>query len=360
MPVKQIVDDWQAIFIQFLPLLISLVVVAAILWATNFFLKKREDTFGAEAHFRRQLIMLLLWVVGIVIVILDLPISEGMRNQLLALFGLLLTAVITLSSTTVAANAMAGLMLRLVRNIRSGDFVEIEGRFGRVSDRGLFHLEIQTEDRDLIAFPNQYLVQHPVKVIRSSGTFVSATVSLGYDTSYVRVEKALLAAAEATGLSDTFVRVVELGDFSVSYRVAGLLEEVKQLLSARSRLRQYMLDKLHGEGIEIVSPTFMNQRQIAPEKRFIPRREVMVEEKKEEEVAPEEIAFDKAEQAQRLEELRHEHESITRELKDMGEVLEKAEGKAKIGLETAVGEKRHRLAQIELEIEALAGETGKS
>lgn len=354
MTILQRFTDWEALLIKLLPLLISLVVVIGVLWSVNFLLKRREDTYGSEARFRRQMIMLLLWVVGIVVVILDLPISEGTRNQLLALFGLLLTAVITLSSTTVAANAMAGLMLRFVRNVRSGDFIEVEGRFGRVSERGLFHMEIQTEDRDLITFPNQFLVQHPVKVIRSSGTFISATVSLGYDNAYSQIEKLLLAAAEEAGLVDPIVRVMELNDFSISYRVYGLLEEVKQLLSARSRLRECMLDKLHGEGIEIVSPTFMNQRQYTPGQRFIPRGRPVPEEKKEEEAAAEEIAFDKAEQAQRVEELQREHEAITKELKDMRDAFDSAEDKARTQLESAINEKQERLTAIEAEIEALS------
>jgi small conductance mechanosensitive channel len=347
--------DWQVILIRFLPLLISLVVVVSVLWISHYYLKRREGVMGSEARFRHQMIMLLLTLVGVVIIILDLPISESMRNQLLTLFGLLLTAVITLSSTTVAANAMAGLMLRFVRNIRSGDFIEIEGKFGRVSERGLFHLEIQTEDRDLITFPNQYLVQHPVKVIRSSGTFISATVSLGYDNSYPDIEKALLAAAEEAGLLDPFVRVMELNDFSVTYRVSGLLEEVKQMLSARSHLRECMLDRLHAENIEIVSPTFMNQRQFAPGHRFLPKQKKAPRAKKIAEAAPEEIAFDKAELAQRIEDLRHEHETASKELKDMQGAFESAEEESvRSKLEQAIGEKQTRIEAIEEEIEALS------
>lgn len=352
----QFLENWQATLIHFLPLLISLVVVFIVLWTVNYFLKRREDLMGTEARFRRQMIMLLLSLIGVVVIVLDLPISESMRNQLLTLIGLLLTAVITLSSTTVAANAMAGLMMRFVQNIRSGDFIEIEGRFGRVSERGLFHLEIQTEDRDLITFPNQYVVQHPVKVIRSSGTFISATVSLGYDNSYSDIEKALMAAAEEAGLVDPFVRVVELNDYSVTYRVSGLLEEIKQLLSARSHLRECMLDKLHAENIEIVSPTFMNQRQYDSGHRFMPKqRKAAKPRKRPQEAAPEEVAFDKAEQAQKVEELRHEHETIGKELKDMAGALESAEDdKTRAKLETVISEKEERLKAIEGEIEALS------
>jgi len=33
--------------------------------------------------------------------------------------------------------------------------------FGRVTERGLFHVEIQTEDRDLATLPNMFLVSQP-------------------------------------------------------------------------------------------------------------------------------------------------------------------------------------------------------
>lgn len=49
-----------------------------------------------------------------------------------------------------------------------------------------------------------------------------------------RVYDLLLQAAGETRLKEPFVQVLELGDFSVTYRVAGLLSEVKQVISTRS------------------------------------------------------------------------------------------------------------------------------
>ena len=97
-----------------------------------------------------------------------------------------------------------------------------------------------------------------MKVVRASGPIVSAEVSLGYDLARARVSDVMLQAALDAGLTDAFVHVRALGDFSVTYRVAGLLADVGSLISARSHPREHMLDALHGAGIEIVSPTFMN------------------------------------------------------------------------------------------------------
>jgi small-conductance mechanosensitive channel len=232
----------------------------------------------------------------LVAVILTLPIGESSRNQLLSLLGLLVTAAIALSSTTFVGNAMAGLMLRAVRNFAPGDMLRVGEHFGRVTERHLLHTEIQTEDRDLMTLPNLYLVTKPVQVVSVSGTVVAATVSLGYDIPRARIEELLLAAATRAELEEPFVQVCSLGDFSVTYRVAGFLPDVRLLLTTRSRLHAFMLDALHGGGIEIVSPNFMNQRVLAADRLFIPEagpppipRPAAT--------APEDKIFDKAEKA---------------------------------------------------------------
>jgi len=98
-------------------------------------------------------------------------------QELLAVVGLLFSATMALSSTTFLGNAMAGVMIRAVRNFRIGDFIRCDQHFGRVTERGLFHTEIQTEDRELTTLPNLYLVTHPVTTVRASGTVISATVA---------------------------------------------------------------------------------------------------------------------------------------------------------------------------------------
>jgi small-conductance mechanosensitive channel len=146
-------------------------------------------------RFRNQMIMILLTAAGTLIVILVVPMGDIMRGQVLSLIGILLSAAIALSSTTVLGNAMAGVMMRAVGNFRMGDFVRVGEHVGRVSERGLFHTEIQTEDRELTTLPNLYRVTHPVTTIRTSGTIVSTLVSLGYDVPRTRIEDLLLVAA---------------------------------------------------------------------------------------------------------------------------------------------------------------------
>jgi hypothetical protein len=186
-----------------------------------------------------------------------------------------------------------------------------------VSERGLFHVEIQTEDRDLTTLPNMYLATHPVTVINKKGTIVSTTLSLGYDVPHTNIEALLIEAGEKAGLEEPFVQVLDLGDFSVTYRIAGLYQEVKQILTKRSELRAHVLDVLHGAGVEIVSPTFMNQRAVG-ETRFIPvAKHKKAVKQPEEKAGPESVVFDKADQAELVEDLRERHRLMEGELKKM-------------------------------------------
>jgi small conductance mechanosensitive channel len=344
---------------RLLPALAVLAASALALWLVDWLLRRRERRVGGS--FGRQLGMLLLTALAIVLVILVLPISDTTRGQLFGLLGLILTAVIALSSTTFVSNAMAGLMLRSVGSFRPGDFVRVGEQMGRVTERGLFHTEIQTEDRDLTTFPNLFLVSNPVTVVRSSGTIVSCSLSLGYDVPRARVEPLLLEAARAAELEDPFVRILELGDFSVTYRAAGFLSDVKLLLSARSKLREKVLDTLHGAGVEIVSPTFMNQRRLEPGARVIPS-EGAEEEQEEarraperparEEAPPEEVIFDKAEEAEKLEKLRAEREALLAAAKELEERLSEAEGAEREALESRIAERRRRAEVLETSLEA--------
>jgi small-conductance mechanosensitive channel len=284
-----------------IPALATIAIILAGLGFLNRVLKRRWRT-NPDAQFRLQMIMLTMSLAGFIAVIVTLPISNALRGQLLSLIGILLSAAIALSSTTFIGNIMAGIMLRSIRSARPGDFITVAELTGRITEMGLLHTEIQTEFRDLVTVPNLYMVTNPLKVVRASGTIITEEVSLGYDVPQGEATRVLVEAAKNAGLQDGFAQVRKLGDYSVTYRVAGLLEDVKSLISSRSSLRAAMLDGLHHANIEIVSPSFMNTRAVSDKRQFIPRRAKKAKKSSSKQV--EELAFDKAESAASVEEIR--------------------------------------------------------
>ncbi len=282
---------------EYLPLLIVVVVSVAVLRFAHQMLIRRPDHRSSPLF--RQISLLVLTVIALISVILALPVSEAARGDLLGLLGLVLTGVFALSSTTFVSNAMAGFMLRIVKSFNLGDFVRVNEHFGRVTERGLFHTEIQSEERDLITLPNLYLTTHPVKVVRASGTVVSCELSLGYDVPYYKVEPLARQAGIDAGLEEPFMQILVLGDDAITYKIAGFCAEVKHILSLRTRLHKALLDQLHGAGIEIVSPAFINQRRMLEgDRKIAPARSkvVGIDEIRE----PEYSIFDKAERAEKI------------------------------------------------------------
>ncbi len=328
-------------------LLFTGIAVIGGLWLAHMLIIRRVLAAG-RPRLARQVIMLALTAAGVIAVVLALPISDSTRNSLLGLLGLLgllFTGVIALSSTSFISNAMAGLMLRAVRSFSPGDFVRVGGYFGRVTERGLFHTEIQSEDRDLVTIPNLFLSVNPVTVIRSSGTIISCDLSLGYDVPYYRVEPLLKAAAEDAGLQDPFAQILTLGDYSITYRIAGFCTEVAQLLSQRTRLRQAVLDQLNGDGIEIVSPAFTNQRRVREGIKFTfaPRPAYDAQEA---EQVPEKRIFDKADLADRSAAIKDEQLSLAREIEELKSRVRLSDGEEKLALDRQIAARAERLAHL--------------
>ena len=328
--------------ITFAPALAVGGVVFAIILLANFLVRRNQ---AGELSVARQFLMICLTTAGLIVIIFSLPISETGRGQVLSLLGIVITAVIALSSTTFVSNVMAGLMLRAVNSFRPGDFIRCQDHFGRVTERGIFHTEIQTEDRDLATLPNLFLVNNPVTVVLSSGTIISANLTLGYDLQHKEVEKMLLEAAERTGLQDSFVLVGDLNDFSVSYRIAGFSDEVTRVLTTKSTLRKNILNVIHESGHEIVSPNFMNTRTLDAGSKIIPvpgRTEV----NDTPQVAPEDVIFDKADSAAERELFLQEFQGLKIRLKEIAAEQKEADKVQEKALDEEESQARLRLTEL--------------
>ena len=325
-----------------IPFLATLAAVLAFLLLANRVLRKRWDK-QPEAQFRFQLIMLSLTLAAVLLVIAVMPVSDSLRGQFLSLIGILLSAAIALASTTFIANIMAGVMLKTIEKARPGDFITVEELTGRITEMGLLHTEIQTEFRDLVTVPNSYMTSRPLKVVRASGSIITAEVSLGYDVPQGRVMDVLREAAEQSGLKDCFVHIRELGDFAVTYRVAGLLEDISSLISARSRLLSTMLAALHRDGIEVLSPNHMVTRALPADARVVPEPSLPSGRDEEKKPRVEEVAFDKADDAASAEKLRQLIAGTEDELK----TLREAEGNQ----QTVMAALHKRLQHLQTQLE---------
>lgn len=225
-------------------------------------LERRRIQKGAP-RVGKQLILTVLFIISVVGVILALPVSETTQGQLLSFVGILISASIALSSGTLVANAISGLMLRFgVSKIQLGDLIDVGEQSGWVTELGILHTQLQTLARDLIWLPNQWIVSRPTRVIQPSGTFISETVSLVYDVPRKTVEQLLEAAAEDAGLEPPrWKGIAALGESSVAYQVGGVVTDIQSINPAHRRLRAAIMDRLQNAGISLVAPRLIRTEE---------------------------------------------------------------------------------------------------
>ncbi len=128
-----------------------------------------------------------------------------------------------------------------------------------------------------------------------------------------KIEKALIAAAISAGLKDPYVYIMALGDFSVVYKIHGFLEDGSKFFSANSLLNAKVMDQLHLEKIEIVSPAFMNQRRVE-EQVFIPQQPIH-DYKSIDDKTPEDLVFEEAIESEKIELKKDQIEDILKKIK---------------------------------------------
>lgn len=336
----------QPFVLSMLPFLGVCLAVFLILGFCHWLLLARHPDMGNEKRFPRQLSMLGATLAGLLLIVVVMPVDPGTRGQVIGLLGLLISGLLAFSSTNVLGNLMSGVLLRMTKPFRLGDFVQVGEHFGRVSERGLFDTEIQTQNRELISLPNTYLVSNPVTTIRSSGTIVSTELSLGFDVHHAQIEPLLLQAASDSGLQDAFVHVLEIGNFAVTYRIAGFLEDTKRLLTSRSDLCRAVLDALHGADIEILSPTYMVQRPLEATARVIPAplNAAPSAPSSEAAEAPEELLFDKAEHAEKMS---SERKALRASIEELHSSLKAASAEDRAQIKGTIEQAEAKLQELE-------------
>ncbi len=301
----------------------GIVLILVLLLFLNSWLFNRLKSFSVTGNIIKRSISIFIVLIGIVSFVLALPVDQHSKEQILSFLGIVISAGIALSSTTLLGNLIAGIMNNTMKRFRNGDLIQIDQWLGRVTRKGIFHSEIQLEDSNFVTIPNLFIASHPVKITRKTNTVISTTVSLGYDISRFKIEEALKEAAINAELKDPYVYITGLEDHAVVYKIHGFLEDSTKFFSANSLLNGRVMDALHKKGIEIVSPGFRNQRRV--EKMiFIPEEEKEVKPDYNQD-SPEELIFDEAIKSEEIEKKKDLLKKLDKKKVQLKEELKKLE-----------------------------------
>jgi small-conductance mechanosensitive channel len=329
---------------------VAIILFAIVLTMINSFIFKRMTSPSSSNDIVKKTISILIGFTCTIAFILALPIDKALKGQVLSFLGIIVSAGIALSSTTVLGNLIAGIMNNAMNRFKIGDLIKVNDLQGRVTRKGIFHTEVQLEDSNFITIPNLYIATNPVKLTRKTNTVVSTSVTLGYDISRIKVEDLLKQAAIETGLTDPYVYITSLGDFSVSYKIHGFLNDSGKYFMTSSKLNGQVMDFLHGNNIEIASPSIMNQRKV-DDYVFIPRKEI-IKKTEEEESNPELLVFDEAIESAKAEEKKQLIEKMEVKKKELQDRLKDAQDEGlKKRLEASVIHIDNLISKLSLDIE---------
>lgn len=212
-------------------------------------------------------VRLVIYGVAGVLILIAVP---GISANLLQLFGLFAAVVIAFSSSTLIANGMAGIMIKMIKPYDVGDVMEVKGYFGKVYHIGLLHTEIQTLHREIVNVPNALAISDVVVNYTEGHYLVNVTVNLGYDVSRSLAEKLLLEAIERTKLKHGFILMKNFGSFGVDYEANGLLEKVEKRIRKESDLRRNIFDVFYENNVQIMTPNYMTMRQMYHDESVLP------------------------------------------------------------------------------------------
>jgi small-conductance mechanosensitive channel len=212
----------------------------------------------------RRIVSLMVWGLGLAVAYPYLPgsSSEAFKG-LSVLFGLMLT----LGSSGVVNQAMSGLVLVYSRALRKGDFIEVNGMQGVVTEVSSLAIKMISIRNEEITIPNAVLVASPIhnysKLSHTHGTLLTAKVTIGYDVPWRQVHAMLEEAARRTPRvlksPAPYVYQRALSDFYVEYELFVGIDGAMQRVPIQSALHATIQDVFNEHGVQIMSPHFLGQ-----------------------------------------------------------------------------------------------------
>ena len=194
-----------------------------------------------------------------------LPSSDSQVFQGVSVF---IGIIVSLGSSSIIGNVMAGMVMTYMRPFHVGDFIKYGDTEGFVIEKTVLVTRIRTRKNDVITIPNSNLMTSQTTNYTFSahnyGVIVHTKVTIGYDMQWQQIRDLLLAAAAKTShlqkKPEPFVRITALDDFYVEYEINAYTRKSELLGDIYSELHQNILDSFHSNGVEIMSPHIFAHR----------------------------------------------------------------------------------------------------
>jgi small-conductance mechanosensitive channel len=266
------VGDLGLAFVNQIPDLIALAVIILItryaleLMRLFFELIERREinlgTFEPEwAMPTYKVVRLLVVAFASVVAYPYIPGSHSAAFQGVSIF---IGLILSLGSSSVIANIIAGYMMIYRRAFRVGDRIRVANTIGDVVDIRLLVTHLRSLKNEAITIPNTVILNSEVlnysALAKSDGLILHMTVGIGYEVPWRQVEAMLLmAAGRVPGLlrsPSPFVLQTSLGDFAVNYELNVYCDQPLAMLPLQAELQRHVLDVFNEYGVQIMTPHY--------------------------------------------------------------------------------------------------------
>ncbi|MBQ8501811.1 MAG: mechanosensitive ion channel [Bacteroides sp.] len=196
------------------------------------------------------------------------PYLPGAKSGVFQGITVFLGLIVSLGSSSVIANIIAGMVITYMRPFKMGDRIKLNNTVGNVVEKTSLVTRIRTVKNEVVTIPNSFIMSQQTinysESARTYGLIIHTEVSIGYDVPWRRVHTLLIDAALATqGVQKApspFVLESRLDDNYPVYQINAYIRDADAQLQIYSELFQNIQDKFREAGVEITSPHYVAVR----------------------------------------------------------------------------------------------------
>ena len=213
--------------------------------------KKMEPTV---AHFLANFVNIVLYIILAVTIIAIMGVPMASVIAAIASAGV----AIGLALQGALSNFAGGIMILLFHPFRVGDFIEVDGFSGTVSDIDVFYTFLNTVDNKSVTVPNGNIMNNSVVNYSVNGTRrVELNIGVAYGSDIDRVKEILLEEGSKHELvlkdPEPFCRLSAQGDSSLTFTLR-IWTETANYWQVNFDVLESIHKRLESEGIEIPFP----------------------------------------------------------------------------------------------------------
>lgn len=219
--------------------------------------RKRQTIF----KFSKNIVAVLIYVIGILIILSSIGIEIGPLVAGLGIGGL----AVALALRDTLSNFFAGAYLTAEQPIRVGDFIEIsEKERGYVEEVGWRSTKIRTTENNILIIPNSKLADSVIINYEGPEPMISFWVPVGvsYNSNLDKVEKIVLKIAKEVMTKieggvpefEPSMRYKEFGECSINFSVGLRAQTRGDMFKLRHEFIKRLKKAFDKEGIEIPYP----------------------------------------------------------------------------------------------------------